>query len=383
MLYKEKILFVDDEENILFALKRQLHSMFNIETADSGKMALAKISEEGPFAVIVVDMRMPEMDGLTLLKKVSKIAPETVKMMLTGNVDVQTAQNAINEGSIFRFMIKPWPTDLMIQCLNAAIRQYQLVRAEKELLENTLHSTVKVLVDILSIVNPVSFSKTQRLLTYSKHIIETMNLENAWQYEVAVLLSQIGTIVIPKEILAKQYQPAMLSNDEVDVILSHPAVSSSLIQKIPRMNQIAQMIELQNHSLHDLMEHEFNVSQTIMFGAQLIKISVDLDQMIINGYSKGDAIEDFRKKPNIYHPKFVDALDTFRFEKFQSKVEYITVDKLDTFMITAQSIEDKTGRVLLAKDQEITPASIEYLRSFSRRIGVKEPFQIRRVLPVS
>ncbi len=381
MLYNEKVLFVDDEPNILSAIKRQLHNQYNVETAPSGDVAITKMIDEGPFGVIVVDMRMPGMDGLTLLKKVKELAPDTIRMMLTGNVDVQTAQNAINEGNIFRFMVKPSSTEQMIQNLNAGLRQYQLVKAEKELLEETLQSTVKVLVDILSIVNSISFSKTQRILTYVNHIIKDLKLENSWQYEIAALLSQIGTVVIPQELLNKQTSPNVLTKEEMEALRTHPQVTRKLIEKIPRMHQIARMIENQNTGLNDLKNSDKNLTMNVLIGSQLLKIAVDLDQKLINGMLMSETVNYFVEHPEIYNIKLVSSLQSFRFEKNYSRIELITVDKLDVFMIAAQNIEDKNGRILLAKDQDITPASIEYLRSFAKRIGVKEPFQVKIIEP--
>ncbi len=377
MLYQEKILFVDDEPNILMAIQRQLHNLYHIETADNGKKAIQLIHDNGPFAVAVVDMRMPGMDGVTLLKNIKEISPDTTRMMLTGNADIATAIQAINEGSIFRFMQKPWAGDQLIQCLNSGIRQYQLTRVEKDILEKTLYSTVKVLLDILSLTNPVSFSKTQRLLTYGKHIINNMQLENAWQYEIALMLSQIGTIVIPTELLLKQYSNANLTDEEIDILLQHPQVSQKLIEKIPRLQNIAKMILFQNQALSELKENEKVTNQIILFGAQLIKISVDLDRMFIKEISLSNAIQDMLSKPLIYLENFVTSLEDYHIKTMDNVIKLITVDKLDSFMVTAQNIEDIHGRVLLAKDQEISVATIEYLKTFSKRVGIKEPFQVK------
>jgi len=114
-----------------------------------------------------------------------------------------------------------------------------------------------------------------------------------------------------------------------------------------------------------------------LIGAQLLKIALDLDQKLISGMLMSESLQFLISNPAVYNPKLVSALDSFKFEKNYSRIEYVTVDKLDLFMIAAQNIEDKNGRILLAKDQEITPASVEYLKSFAKRIGIKEPFQVK------
>ena len=117
MLYKEKILFVDDEPNVLYAIKRQLHGMFNIETAESGEIALTKIIDEGPFAVIVVDMRMPEMDGLTALKELRKIDPNAKVVMLTALGQESVVLEAVKSGAK-DFVVKPFERDRVLSAIN-------------------------------------------------------------------------------------------------------------------------------------------------------------------------------------------------------------------------------------------------------------------------
>lgn len=99
----EKILIVDDDKNLLSGIRRQLREHFEVTIAVGGAQALEALTEKGPFAVIVSDMRMPEMTGVELLGAFKERAPETVRMMLTGNADQNTAADAINSGSIFRF----------------------------------------------------------------------------------------------------------------------------------------------------------------------------------------------------------------------------------------------------------------------------------------
>ena len=116
------------------------------------------VEQKGPYAVVVSDMRMPGMDGIQVLTSIKGRWPDTVRVMLTGNADMQTAINAINEGSIFRFLNKPCSKEAMGKTLTAALVQFRLVTAEKVLLEQTLTGAVQVLTEVLSLVNPAAFS---------------------------------------------------------------------------------------------------------------------------------------------------------------------------------------------------------------------------------
>src|SRR5208283_5528581 len=129
-----KILFVDDDPDILAGFQRQLRKTFTVETALGGEQGLKAVSEQGPFSVIVSDLRMPGMDGIRFLSCVREAAPDSVRLMLTGNADLQAAIGAVNEGHIFRFLTKPCNPQTLSNAITAGIRQYQLICAERELL---------------------------------------------------------------------------------------------------------------------------------------------------------------------------------------------------------------------------------------------------------
>jgi YesN/AraC family two-component response regulator len=131
----EKILFVDDEPQVLEGFQRLLSASFRIDTAISGKEALTKLKRNGPYAVVVCDMRMPEMDGVQLLYKIKLEFPDAVRIMLTGNSDQLTAARAVNEGGIFRFLTKPCEEELLTKALNDALIQYRLANRKEDLLD--------------------------------------------------------------------------------------------------------------------------------------------------------------------------------------------------------------------------------------------------------
>ena len=140
----EKILLVDDEPAVLSGYQRLLHSAFETDTALGPAAALTALQSKGPFAVVVCDYQMPEMNGIELLARIKTSAPATIRILLTGNADIQTAVGAVNQGNIFRFLTKPCTKDFLTQTLNSALAQYRLQIAEKELLEKTLRASIHV-----------------------------------------------------------------------------------------------------------------------------------------------------------------------------------------------------------------------------------------------
>jgi CheY-like chemotaxis protein len=128
----EKVLFVDDEPLVLDALRRMLHDKFLIRTAESGEKGLAVAKEDGPFAVVISDMRMPGMNGAEFLARMRTEAPDTVRMLLTGFTDLDAAIAAVNEGNIFRFLTKPCKKEELAGAINLGLAQHRAIVAEKK-----------------------------------------------------------------------------------------------------------------------------------------------------------------------------------------------------------------------------------------------------------
>src|ERR1039457_2934499 len=170
-----KILFVDDDANILAGHQRTLRKDFTLDVALGGEQGLVMILTKGPYAVIVADMQMPGMNGIEFLMKAETKAPDTVRMMLTGNADQKTSVDAVNRGHVFRFLTKPCEPETLMQTLNAGLKQYRLITAERELLEKTLHGSIKVLADVLSLIDPLSFGRGESLCGYMRAYVNSLN----------------------------------------------------------------------------------------------------------------------------------------------------------------------------------------------------------------
>lgn len=136
----DTVLFVDDELNILQSIKRGLmDEPFQQFYAQSAQEAL-RIMKENEIAVLVTDMRMPEMSGLDLIRIVSDEYPDTVKMILTGYAQVSNLLAAINSGQIFRYIVKPWKMESeFLPAIKQAIQYYNLKKQKEELYKKSIN----------------------------------------------------------------------------------------------------------------------------------------------------------------------------------------------------------------------------------------------------
>ncbi|HSO63120.1 MAG TPA: SpoIIE family protein phosphatase [Desulfobacterales bacterium] len=128
----DRVLFVDDDPKILAAFQRQLRKKVTIETVESGAEGLEALRRNGPFSVVVTDYCMPSMNGIEFLGRARKIAPETVRMLLTGSADLGAAIQAVNQGNIFRFLTKPCSPDNLLEAVQTGIYEYRRTHKERK-----------------------------------------------------------------------------------------------------------------------------------------------------------------------------------------------------------------------------------------------------------
>ena len=373
-----KILVVDDEIVICSVIKEVLRNKYQVETALSVKRGFEIISELGPFAVIIADLRMPIMDGIQFLTKVKEYTPNSIRIIFTGKADLKAAINAINEGNVFRFLIKPCSSEMIIKSVRAGIEQYELITAEKELIEKTLEGSINVLSEILSLVNPVAFSRALRIKEYVIDIVNQLHLPDLWQYKLAAMLSQIGCLALPSEILNKVYADETLNEKEQKIFSNYPVVGSKLLCDIPRLEIISQMIgSQQKHFKEYKDESSINKDQkTISIGAQILKVALDLDILMVRGKSLHVAVSRLGKKPDEYNPIVLKAVENIPIHKFDRVAKMIEVKNLRNSMIIDEDVKAKSGVLLVSKGQLVTNTVLELLRSFSQGIGVTEPFRV-------
>ena len=191
MTSKPVILCVDDERNVIEGLKLNLSKQYTVLTAVSGREGLEILAKRDDVAVVVSDMRMPEMDGAQFLAEVRRKAPDTVRTLLTGYSDIDAAIRAVNEGQVFRFLMKPCSPEHLIATIAAGVQQYRLITAEREVLQKTLVGSVKALVEVLALTNPMALGRAVRLRDRIRKVATTLALEQPWRVEVAALLSQL------------------------------------------------------------------------------------------------------------------------------------------------------------------------------------------------
>jgi response regulator RpfG family c-di-GMP phosphodiesterase len=274
----DRVLIVDDDANLLAGLRRQFREGFNLRLAQGGAEALELVASEDPFAVVIVDMRMPGMDGISLLAELQRRTPDTVRMMLTGSVDQQTAVDAINRGQIFRFFTKPCPPEVLADGIEAGLHQYALVTAERDLLEKTLAGSVRMLVDVLSLTDPAGFGRASRVRDWCRDLIGELPGVQLWEIEIAAMLAWLGSVAVPPELMAKRDSGEWLTASEQEIIDRIPTTGRDIIANIPRLTRVAEIVYCCDRSFDGTRGFPWDkpVGNDIPIEARLLHILFDL-----------------------------------------------------------------------------------------------------------
>ncbi|MBZ5577052.1 MAG: response regulator [Acidobacteriia bacterium] len=303
----ETILFVDDDIHLVSALQRTLYKTYRVALALSAADALAAISES-PYAVVVSDLQMPGMNGIELLTRVKELAPETVRILLTGQADLDAAIHAVNDGNIFRFLQKPCPHELLKKTLEAGLAQFRLQMAERDVLQQTLVGTVAVLTEILGAIEPAAFGRASRLRWCVRKLALELKVQDPWQFEAAAMLSQIGCISVAPEALKKYFTGDPLADDDSGEQPSPARVARQLLERVPRLHTVAQIIDRQQEVVEmrpDLAPEQY----TIALGASMLRIALDFDELVGTGLSFSSALAEMKRTQSAYDARVFAALE--------------------------------------------------------------------------
>lgn len=272
-----KVLFVDDDAEVLRSFQRFFIDDFVIDVAESGEEGLALFKSKGPYEVVVSDYRMPKMDGIQFLSKIHEMAPDTTRIMLTGFAELQVAVDAVNEGHIFRFLTKPCPPASVARAISDGLRNCELLQAERELTavkrwRKSIEEIVFAFASLIERRDPYTAGHQRRVAELATSMAMDLNYsdDKIQAIRLSAFVHDIGKIYVPAEFLNR---PGKLSEIEFNVIKIHPQVGYEILAPIDLEFPISTIV-LQHHERLDGSGYPSGLhGEEILPEAQLIAVA--------------------------------------------------------------------------------------------------------------
>jgi len=374
---RPNLMCVDDEPAVLEGLELRLRKQFELTLCSSGEEAVAKLQVRGPFAIVLSDMRMPGMDGATLLARVREVSPNSVRMLLTGFADMDAAASAVNDGQVFRFLIKPCKPEVLQRALDDALKQHQLMTLERDLLERTLRGAVKALCDVLALTDPEGFGRANRIRDLAVAIAQRVAIQPLWPLEVAAMLAPMGEISVPPEVLRRSREHSSLAPDERTMIARIPRVTDDLLSSIPRLEDVREILYLSARtSGGELPPSGTDTLQYVLRSARALRLARDFDDLESDGTQVGVAVAELTERSGFYEPSLLAALAGLKGGAVRgSVVRHLSALELAPGMVLADDLMTNASQRLMARGAEISETLIHRLRNL--RPGVlKEPIRV-------
>ena len=298
MSNKEKVLIIDDElaprESIRMVLKDQYDAL-TAAGAHEGLDIIDKVS----IAIVVMDIKMPKMDGITALKEIKERHPETEVVLLTAYASLETARDAIRFGA-FDYLLKPFDKDDMLLVINNGLkkrRNKENLKLERELLlnrtmdlENQIKKvrnnlikhyddTVKGLILTIDAKDHYTYNHSNRVAALSKSIAEALNVTGKTLKEIedAAKIHDIGKIGIEKNILNKEGD---LTFDEYEEVKKHTSIGVRIVQEIKFLEDAVPVIK-HHHERYDGEGYPEGVrGDDIPLSARIVVVADAIDAMM-------------------------------------------------------------------------------------------------------
>ena len=415
------VLCVDDEANILAALKRSLHGAgYGVLTAAGGEQALALLAQT-PVDVVVSDMRMPGMDGAQLLEQVHERWPQVVRILLTGQANMDATVAAINRGRILRYISKPWDEldllsavregverqalereklrlEALTQTQNEALRVLnvelesrvlartaELGEANQKLQRNHL-KTIKVFSNLLELRGDQLAGHGRRVAETARDVARAMGLgeDEVRQVFVAGLLHDIGLIGVLDKLLAKPV--SRFAPDELALYRSHATVGEQSLMALDDMQPVLPMIRGHHERFDGDGFPDRLAGAAVPLGARILSVADAFDdlqtgQMVETKLTVAEARTILRQgRGTQFDPEVLDVFLHITEPQKPKPVQLalrVPSVALEPDMVLAADLVSTRGVLMLTAGHRFTPSLIRRVREFEQREGGQLLIQIQ------
>ena len=352
-----RVLCVDDDERLLAGLALRLRRGFEVVTATSAADALARLELSHPFAVVVSDMRMPQVDGATFLSAIRRVAPETVRILLTGQADAASAIAAVNHGEVFRYLLKPIETPALIAALDEAVIRHDAVVAQrKNTPELLLRGVAELLMLPLATAAPDIAGECTRIRQIVADVTGVVAPSKLWLTELATVMLHLTLLEISPEVAVRWRSRVPLTvaeRGQVDLAIQRAVAA---LQKVRDTEEACEALT----TLLPLEERDasWRVPAKAGIVARILHVVMAFEALRIKGQSAAKAMIHLRHNAPESDAALLDALSGAR---LQERNAGIPLSEVEVGHRTVNEVRLASGVLLLPACHDVSAATLELI----------------------
>ncbi len=350
-----QVLFIDDDASLLSTMKRNLSLEFNVHTAEGADAALGVVAEQGAFSVVVVDMQMPKLNGIQTIVLLREKMPEAVFVMLTGNQDLATAIQAVNDGNVFRFLNKPCQVSEISTAIQAAQQQHNLVIAEKELLSCTFAGAINLIADVIEMQEDRHID-TGRMSAALVDLASQLSIDISWEEKVAARIFLVGIAMLGPEDTIKFVTLDPTTTEHKAMFAQICKKSASMLARLPRLGWIVEL--LKSVPKADCLESGCDRMEA---AAVLLRVVFYWNFLTNKGMCVEAASAVIESIMPRLSSRFIGAMQCLHDNHDAHVLTKVPVSKLRAGMIPHSDITIPGGGYAVAKGRVLTEAQVENL----------------------
>jgi response regulator RpfG family c-di-GMP phosphodiesterase len=377
------ILIVDDNSEVLFLLSQQLMTAGYLveDYADPLEASQVVLDKNRSFSCIIVDRKMPKMSGLSLLKLAQEHKPRMARVMISGQADLDMAMSAINEGQIFRFMVKPWHMSTLLSIVAAATsysydeqckhdRKLALLADNRELIQQNQFSQENfeflsnLYVNLLIAYSPLLGAITQVTIDLCEALNRTGFLKEGEQklLRFAAVFNNVGLMSTNRVMIRKSFiKPNQLTAKEKALIARHPRKIDSLLPLVGDLRELKDIIRAHHEHWDGNGYPDGLSSHMIPRVAQFLALACYYAESNLFKDELNSKIRLLKNKQ--FAPEAVDAYElVLENQSLPPKVQELSINELRSGLKLAADVTKTDGQLLVGSHEKITPRMLEQIK---------------------
>lgn len=358
------IMIVDDDPSDLTLLEEMFREhAYEVRSFPRGRLAL-RAAEDDPPDLILLDITMPEMNGYevcTQLKSSPRFSAIPV-IFLSALSSIEDKAKGFRSGAV-DYISKPFQLEEVQARVETHLKLRRAIQAEHELLARTLGGAVGTLWELVQLISPMLASRSAAIRDIVLWVTRRLEIQNAWQYELAATLCLLGCMALPDDVFARAYSDKVLSPDEERMFRTHPESAFRLLSRIPRLEVVAEMIRGQRGTGEE--------------PASVLHLALELDRRVHQGIACSDALAELRKTGR-FDGRMLDALESYIPTRAEFELKRLPVRLLSAGMVLDKDVVGDDQKLLIMKEGAVlTEIWIERLGNFAKSWGKHQLVDVR------